>query len=626
MQNQNNIATQKEDLLKKAGNILNKTFGYKNFRTLQKDIIKSVLEGNDNFVLMPTGGGKSLCYQIPALVKEGVAIVISPLISLMQDQVQALKQNGIKAEYYNSSLSSFDARRVLNSLYNDNLKLLYVSPEKLISNNFIDRLKDINISLFVIDEAHCISQWGHDFRPEYTKLHYLKNHFSNIPIIALTATADKATREDILNQLNINNAKVHIASFDRPNIKYTVVEKYKPKEQLYKILKKFNDQSGIVYCSSRKKVEEIADYLKLKGFNATAYHAGLSLNIREKAQDDFKFDKVNIIVATVAFGMGIDKPNVRFVIHYDIPKNVEGYYQETGRAGRDGLESQAILLYSSADIIIQKYLIEQKESNEHQKKLDSYKLQCMINFAESFTCRRQILLNYFSEYHAGKCDNCDICENPVETYDATVDIQKVISCIYRLDQKFGINYVVSILRGLNNEKIRNYSHDKLSTYGIGKDYSEEQWFNIIRQMIHHGLIEQDIKNYQILKIINFDKVKNILRNKEIINLSKFNKDAFNKKLELKENREEKKSRRASIQDRIAKLEYDQDLLKALKEARKEIADIENVPTFVVFNDATLIEMAAFKPKDKTRMLAINGVGQHKLEKYGDRFIRVIEEF
>ena len=491
-----NAAIEIENLLSKASNILSRTFGYKSFRPLQKSIIQSVLEGEDNFVLMPTGGGKSLCYQIPALVKEGLAIVISPLISLMQDQVQALKQNGIKAEYYNSSLSSIDARRVLNGLYNDDLKLLYVSPEKLISNNFIDRLKDIDISLFIIDEAHCISQWGHDFRPEYTKLHYLKNYFPEVPVIALTATADKATREDILNQLDINNAKVHIASFDRPNIKYTVVEKYKPKEQLFKILKKFNEQAGIIYCSSRKKVEEIADYLKDKGFNALAYHAGLNLNIREKAQNNFKFDKVNIIVATVAFGMGIDKPNVRFVIHYDIPKNVEGYYQETGRAGRDGLESQAILLYSTADIIIQKYLIEQKESNDQQKKIDSYKLQCMINFAESFTCRRQILLNYFSEYHGGKCDNCDICESPVETYDATIDAQKVISCIYRLDQKFGINYVVSILRGLNNEKIRSYSHDKLSTYGIGKEYSEGQWFNIIRQMIHHGFIEQDIKNYK----------------------------------------------------------------------------------------------------------------------------------
>ena len=608
-----------------AEKILNKTFGFKSFRPLQKEIIKSVLENNDNFVLMPTGGGKSLCYQIPALVKDGLTIVISPLISLMQDQVQALKQNGVKAEYYNSSLTSIEARRILNDLYNDNLKLLYVSPEKLISNNFIDRLKDIDISLFVIDEAHCISQWGHDFRPEYTKLHYIKNIFPKTPVIALTATADKATREDILTQLNIPSAKIHIASFDRPNIEYTVIEKYKPKDQLIKILKNTDSQTGIIYCSSRKKVEDVAEYLNTKGFSALAYHAGLGLKIREKAQDDFKFDKVNIIVATVAFGMGIDKPNVRFVIHYDIPKNIEGYYQETGRAGRDGLASQAILLYSTADIMIQKFLIEQKDSTENQQKIDTYKLQCMINFAESFTCRRQILLNYFSEYHKGECNNCDICNNPLETYDATVDVQKVISCIHRLNQTYGVNYVVSILRGSNNEKVKRSGHDKLSTYAIGKDYSEEQWFNIIRQIIHKGFIEQDIKNYQVLKIINIENVKKILKNQEKVFLAKFNKDALNKKLKAKEAKV-KTSKKASLKDKIDNLEYNQDLLKELKDARKEIAEIENIPAFVVFNDATLIEMAAFKPIDKTRMLAINGVGQYKLDKYSDKFIQVIKKY
>ena len=403
--------------------ILNDIFGYANFRAGQADIIHSLVKGEDNFVLMPTGGGKSLCYQIPALLLDGLTIVISPLISLMQDQVQSLKANGVSAGYYNSSMTEHEAKQTLASMYDGELKLLYIAPERLMTESFLTRLSDIKIALFAIDEAHCVSQWGHDFRPEYLRLRELRARFPNIPLVALTATADKQTRNDILNRLNLTNAKIHVASFNRPNIRYTIMSKQKPFEQLTTLLKSRREEFGIVYCLSRKRVDEIAEKLKAQGFSALPYHAGLPAKQRQKTQEAFKQDDVNIIVATIAFGMGIDKPNVRFVMHYDLPKNIEGYYQETGRAGRDGLASEAILLYGLADLVLIKKFIDDGD-DEQQKRIESHKLNCMIAFAEAQTCRRRVLLNYFNEQLNNDCGNCDICLNPPETYDGTIDAQK----------------------------------------------------------------------------------------------------------------------------------------------------------------------------------------------------------
>ncbi|WP_423064300.1 DNA helicase RecQ [Candidiatus Paracoxiella cheracis] len=497
--------------------ILKQVFGYDNYRPLQKTIINSVIAGEDNFVLMPTGGGKSLCYQIPALVRKGVAIVVSPLISLMQDQVQALQTNGIAAAFYNSTLTGPESKRILAQLHNNELDLLYVAPEKLMSDTFLERLNTVDISLFAIDEAHCVSQWGHDFRVEYLELGRLRGLFPDIPIIALTATADKQTRQHILKSLNLENAHVHIASFDRPNIRYTVVEKQRPFNQLTAFLKSRTHDFGIIYCLSRKRVEELATKLQKQGYHALPYHAGLGAQQRQLAQTAFQQDDVNIIVATIAFGMGIDKPNVRFVVHYDLPKNIEAYYQETGRAGRDGLPSEALLLYGLQDCVIIKHFIE-NNSDKDQKRIESHKLNCMIGLAEATTCRRRVLLNYFNESLEKACGNCDICLNPPETYDATIHAQKALSCVYRVDQRFGANYIIDVLRGKDNVRMKHLGHDHLSTYGIGKDTSHEEWHSIFRQLIHLGYLEQDIANYSVLKLTA--QAKLILSGQETLMLAK----------------------------------------------------------------------------------------------------------
>lgn len=562
---------------------------------------------------MPTGGGKSLCYQIPAMVRSGVAIVVSPLISLMKDQVDALKANGISAEFYNSSLKSEQARQVLAKLHAHEIDLLYIAPERLMSEEFLERLSDIDITLFAIDEAHCVSQWGHDFRPEYQRLGALRGRFPNIPLIALTATADAQTRKDIVQVLELQKASHHISSFDRPNIRYTVLEKHQPFNQLTTFLEKYRNESGIVYALSRKRVEQVAEKLKLHGVKASAYHAGLPAAERVKVQDQFLRDEVHVVVATVAFGMGIDKPNVRFVVHYDLPKNIEGYYQETGRAGRDGLASEAFLLSGTQDMVTARRLIEQSD-NENQKRIEIHKLNAMISFSEATTCRRRVLLNYFDENvgDAG-CSNCDICLDPPESFDGKEDARKALSCVYRLNQGFGMKYVIDVLRGSESERILARQHDRLSTYGIGKERSEDEWSAIFRQLIHRGFLLQDVANYSVLKLTA--DARPLLRGEMELELAKPRVRAKSKGAGKKSRK--KKQRMDSP--------HDEALFDQLRELRKKIADELNVPPYIVFGDATLIHMAQEKPGSPDRMLEINGVGQVKLERFGEKFMKCIRE-
>ena len=583
---------------------LQRVFGYAEFRTSQRDIIEDLIEGRDAFVLMPTGGGKSLCYQIPALHRPGVGIVVSPLIALMKDQVDALRANGVAAAFYNSALGSDEARQVLARLHAHELDLLYISPERLLSGDFLDRLEDIDIALFAIDEAHCVSQWGHDFRPEYQQLSQLREHFPGIPLVALTATADGQTREDIVRVLHLERAGRHSTGFDRSNIRYTVLEKHKPFEQLLRFLAARAEQAGIVYALSRKRVDEIAARLREQGIKADAYHAGLPAAQRRSVQDAFLRDEIDVVVATVAFGMGIDKPNVRFVVHYDMPKNIEGYYQETGRAGRDGLVSEALLLYGAQDVGTARRLIEMSD-NEAQKRIELHKLNAMVGLAESLTCRRRVLLNYFGEHLATDCGNCDIC------FDATVDAQKDLSCVYRVGQRFGVGHVVAVLRGADNERIRALNHQSLSTYGVGADKSDQEWTSLIRQLIHHGYLVQDIANYSVLKLTA--AARPLLRGEQKLELAK---------PRIREKPVKKRRPRLDVSHGP----YDELLFDHLRSVRKRLADAQGVPPYIVFGDATLVQMARDKPMDADQLLAIVGVGQHKLEKYGADFLSAVAEY
>jgi ATP-dependent DNA helicase RecQ len=492
-------------------------FGYSAFRSQQEEIVEALIEGQDAFVLMPTGGGKSLCYQIPALHRDGVAIVVSPLISLMKDQVDALVANGVRAAFYNSSLKAEESRQVLAKLHAGELDLLYVAPERLLSDGFLDRLKSFPVALFAIDEAHCVSQWGHDFRPEYVQLGQLRSHFPDVPMIGLTATADPQTRQDVLQRLGLQKAQCFISGFDRPNIRYTVVEKKKPFDQLTEFLADHQQEAGIVYALSRKRVEEVAERLAAAGHKARAYHAGLGDKERKKVQEMFLRDDIDIVVATVAFGMGIDKPNVRFVVHYDLPKNIESYYQETGRSGRDSLPAEALLLFGYGDIAISRGLIE-KSNNPEQKRIELHKLQAMVGFGEAQTCRRKVLLGYFGERLEEDCGNCDVCLNPPETYDATVDAQKALSCVFRVGQRFGVGHVVDVLRGAQTQRVLDLKHDKLSTYGIGAEKVADAWSSLIRQLIHHGYLVQDVASYSVLKLT--EAARPLLRGEEQLVLAK----------------------------------------------------------------------------------------------------------
>ncbi len=603
----NNTVT--ENVMDDIHTTLRRVFGFPVFRPHQQEIIEGLLEGRDAFVLMPTGGGKSLCYQIPALHRRGVGIVVSPLISLMKDQVDALRANGVSAAFYNSALESQEARQVLARLHADELDLLYVSPERLLSPAFLERISDIDIALFAIDEAHCVSQWGHDFRREYAQLGVLREHFPDVPLVALTATADAQTREDIVRVLGLGAATRYVTGFDRPNIRYTVLEKHKPFDQLVRFLLNRRSQAGIVYALSRKRVDEIAQKLQDEGLRAAAYHAGLPSGQRQDVQERFLRDDVLIVVATVAFGMGIDKPNVRFVVHYDIPKNIEGYYQETGRAGRDGLPAEALLLYGAQDIITVRRLIENNESQEQQR-IELHKLNAMAALAESVSCRRRVLLNYFGERLEQDCGNCDICLDPPERFDASVDVQKALSCVYRVGQRFGVKHVVDVLRGADNERIRSLGHHKLSTYGVGSDKSEPEWTSILRQLIHHGYLIQDIANYSVLNLT--EAARPLLRGEQQIQLAK---------PRIREQIKKKVTKSPASQG-----PYDEALFEELRALRKRLADTQGVPPYIVFGDATLIQMARDKPMSEGDLLGVIGVGQHKLEKYGKDFLDAITEY
>mgnify|MGYP000957729801 CR=1 FL=1 len=588
--------------------VLRHVFGYSAFRGKQAQIIEQVASGGDALVLMPTGGGKSLCYQIPALLRPGCGVVVSPLIALMQDQVAALRQAGVEAAFLNSTLSAAEAAEVERSLRDGTLKLLYVAPERLVNPRCLGLLASSEIALFAIDEAHCVSQWGHDFRPEYIQLSVLAEQFPNVPRIALTATADQQTREEIAERLQLKAAPVFLSSFDRPNIRYTVVEKDNPRKQLLHFLRNNHvGASGIVYCLSRKKVDETAKWLKEQGIKALPYHAGMDSDSRAQHQSRFLREDGLVMVATVAFGMGIDKPDVRFVAHLDLPKSLEGYYQETGRAGRDGLPSDARMVYGLQDVVLLREMIEQSTAPDEIKRIERQKLDSMLGYCEAPQCRRQILLNYFGEA-SQPCRNCDICLNPPERWDASVSVQKALSTIYRSGQRYGATHLIDILLGKSTPKIRECGHDHLSTYGIGKDLSEQQWRSALRQLVATGIV--DVNAHGGLQLT--DACRPILRGEQAVQLRRVI--------------EQPKTAGSSSKTPLSfDNDADRELWAALRQCRRRLAEDQNVPAYVIFADATLQQMLEKRPQSLEALRDISGVGDRKLELYGTEFLAVLRQ-
>jgi len=594
--------------------ILNNVYGHSKFRDQQETIIQHVIDGHDAFVIMPTGAGKSLCYQIPALSRSGVCIVVSPLIALMKNQVDALQQIGIKAATLNSSISGQESYRIASQLQAGNLDLLYVAPERLLMDHFLSRLETIEIAMFAIDEAHCVSQWGHDFRPDYVNLSILADLFPHVPRIALTATADPITREDVQKRLKLTEGKLFVSGFDRPNIFYQIIPSDNPKQQLLKFINnKHKEDSGIVYCLSRKKVEETAAWLSAKGFNALPYHAGLPDYVRSQHQDKFlKTDRI-IMVATIAFGMGIDKPDVRFVAHLSMPKNIEAYYQETGRAGRDGLPANAWMVHSLSDAVMQRSFIEQSDAPDEQKRIRYQKLNALLGLCEAATCRRQILLSYFGD-SSNSCGHCDNCNNPPETFDATIAAQKALSCVYRTNQRFGVNYVIDVLRGQSNERISQFFHDQLSTYGIGKEYSQKEWHSIFRQLITANFLRVDLAAYSTIKITQ--QGFQFLKEKQSLKLAKYRKQGESKMLTKKSKK--KVSYQANNEEKA--------LFERLRLKRLEISREQNVPPYVIFHDSVLWDLVRLKPQSEDDMQSVSGIGQVKMQRYGKIFLDQFAEY
>ena len=595
-----------------ALDLLKKIYGYPAFRGQQAEIIAHVVAGGDAFVLMPTGGGKSLCYQIPALLRPGVGVVISPLIALMQDQVDALTQLGIRAAAINSAMPPGDVAQTKRRLREGALDLVYVAPERLLLDDFLALLDESPLALFAIDEAHCVSQWGHDFRPHYTQLSLLADRFPRVPRLALTATADGPTRKDIVERLRLAGGRTFVAGFDRPNIRYAIVEKNEPRTQLLRFIRESHPRdAGIVYCLSRKGVDETAEWLGRQGCTALPYHAGMTAEDRARNQERFLRDDQTIMAATIAFGMGIDKPDVRFVVHLNLPRNIEAYYQETGRAGRDGLPADALLLYSLQDAVQQRRFIDEGDAPEAQKRIEHRKLNALLGLCESAACRRQILLEYFGDA-SGPCGNCDTCLEPPPTFDATVAAQKAISCCYRTGERFGVGYLAGVLLGETDERIASFGHDRISTYGIGKELGRDEWQGIYRQLVALHLLTPD-GEYGGLRItpqgLAFLKTK--------------------APLHLRRPALRKKTRRRDRTPALAAAALDPEtspdhaLFAAMKAKRLELARAQNVPPYVIFHDRVLLEIAARKPATLAALSQIGGVGQNKLERYGAIFLAVI---
>lgn len=590
--------------------ILKSVYGYDAFRGPQARIVGHVIDGNNAFVLMPTGGGKSLCYQIPAIARPGMGLVVSPLLALMADQVAALRQAGIRAAALNSDLSPDERRDLWHAIATGALDLLYVAPETLLRPDVLDRLDGVRLSLIAIDEAHCLSQWGHDFRPSYRQLDAVVARFADTPRMALTATADEPTRAEILSHLGIAEADAFIAGFDRPNIRYAIEEKDNPRAQLKDFLRRHEGESGIVYCLSKRKTEETAEWLRGDGHDALAYHAGMDKAAREENQRRFQHGEAVIMVATIAFGMGIDKPDVRFVVHIDLPGSIEAYYQETGRAGRDGLAADTLMLYGHDDIALRSRFIEESDAPEQRKRMERQKLDALLGLAETAGCRRQVLLSYFGD-RCEPCGNCDTCTEPPTLFDGTIAAQKALSCIYRTGERFGQAYIADVLLGVENERIAQFGHDRISTYGIGREHDNRTWRAILRQLIALRLIDVDLAGHGGLSIAPAGR--DFLRDKPTLML----------RAPRPSRARRGKVARSAAQSAVS--ETDRALFTALRQKRLEIARAQNVPPYVIFHDKTLIELAAARPASRSEMAGVPGVGEAKLDRYGPAFLSVIAE-
>ncbi|MFK7860695.1 MAG: DNA helicase RecQ [Granulosicoccus sp.] len=599
-----------------ALDVLQTIYGYDNFRGQQHEIVSTVIAGDDALVLMPTGGGKSLCYQVPSLVRAGTGVVVSPLIALMQDQVDALNALNLNAAFINSSMDSRAIQQTEQSLLAGELDMLYVAPERLLMPTMLALLDRADIALFAIDEAHCVSQWGHDFRKEYMGLSVLSSRFPEVPRIALTATADERTREEIANNLQLTKAARFVSSFDRPNIRYSIGDPTNARQAMLAFLDEHHrGDAGIVYCLSRKKVEQTAEWLNDNGRSAVAYHAGLPAHERELNQKRFLREDGLIVVATIAFGMGIDKPDVRFVAHLNLPKSVEAYYQETGRAGRDGLPSNAWMAYGLQDVINLRSMMAQSDADEKHKRLENHKLETMLGLAELTTCRRQALLSYFGDTLEQPCSNCDNCLNPPETWDATDAARKALSCVYRTGQRFGVTYLVDVLLGKTSDRIVRFGHDKQSTFGIGGDLNASEWRNLYRQLIACGLLAVDVEGHGSVMLT--EESRPVLRGEQTLHFRKLAKPSGSGSASSGGSRRRKAA--IDISD------SDQPLWEALRKLRKQLSDMAGVPAYIVFNDSTLADMIALKPRNSGEMANVSGVGSHKLEQYGDDFLEVIRD-